>query len=311
MGILQAVVALRSCAGSSAGKCSPTNRTGNLTRDQTKGPTHDTIKTQLFLDSGIRMGPSGRASLLLGALLWITITLLLATGLTASLLLGETILRPLEAMASGYGGLWSLLVLTAHLLRSPATSSMPIASILSLCDAQRNGRGNPSTPNQVLPGWSCRGGGPSDEELEIEGLSAGRESDQEDDGRGNGTTSYQRTFGMDKREVMATWGVRLADWDTAPVLAQTTGRRADGDCLFYSLQQSNDRRDAKDLRNTLADHIAENFDTKLMNSAMTYADILRLELFHGAWGDHSQRYRGILKGTESAESDPPAHWGGS
>ena len=67
MGILQAVVALRSCAGSSAGKCSPTNWAETL--PQTKGPTSDITKTQLFLDNGIRMGPGGRESLLLGALL--------------------------------------------------------------------------------------------------------------------------------------------------------------------------------------------------------------------------------------------------
>ena len=308
MGILQAVVALRSCAGSSAGKCSPTNWAETL--PQTKGPTSDITKTQLFLDNGIRMGPGGRESLLLGTLLWIIITFLMATSLIISLLLGATIPQPLEAMASGYGVLLSLFVLTAGLLHSPAASSMPIASILSLCDAQRNRRGNPPAPSRVFPGWSCRGGGPSDEELEIEGLSAGRESDQEDDDRENGTTSYQRKFDTDKREVMAAWGVRLANWDTAPVHARTTERRGDGHCLFYSLLQSNDLRDAKDLRNTLADHIAENFDTKLMNSNMTYADIVRLELFEGAPGDHSQRYRDILKGTGSVGFDPRAHWGG-
>ena len=308
MGILQAVVALRSCAGSSAGKCSPTNWAETL--PQTKGPTSDITKTQLFLDNGIRMGPGGRESLLLVTLLWIIITFLMATSLIISLLLGATIPQPLEAMASGYGVLLSLFVLTAGLLHSPAASSMPIASILSLCDAQRNRRGNPPAPSRVLPGWSCRGGGPSDEELEIEGLSAGRESDQEDDDRENGTTSYQRKFDTDKREVMAAWGVRLANWDTAPVHARTTERRGDGHCLFYSLLQSNDLRDAKDLRNTLADHIAENFDTKLMNSNMTYADIVRLELFEGAPGDHSQRYRDILKGTGSVGFDPRAHWGG-
>ena len=113
------------------------------------------------------------------------------------------------------------------------------------------------------------------QELNIEDLP--RDSDSDGDNPrdcnpyGNdpeaGTTTHQRQFNLIQRENTALWGARLAAWNIPLVHAQQTARRADGDCLFYSLLQSNDRSDAKELRRTLTANIVRNFNTKLKNSA--------------------------------------------